>query len=74
MTQRDPVSPTLFKIVANSVVSPVLLVKCGPHEPQHRLGWVAVKHKIVFYKEYVRIMGRNTIWVQKTLTVIVCMF
>ena len=35
VTQGDPVSPTIFNIVVDAVVSEVLLEVCGPQESQH---------------------------------------
>ena len=49
MTQGDPVSPTVFKIVLDTVVRVVLLEVCRPQEAQHMLGWASGEHKIVFY-------------------------
>ena len=43
-------------------------------EAYHRLGWTADEHKIVFYEDDGRIAGRNPIWVQTTLTLVVWIF
>ena len=63
VTQGGPVSPTIFNIVVDAVVSAVLLEVCGLHESQHGLGWAAGEHNIVLYAEDSHIVGRNPIWV-----------
>ena len=47
---------------------------CGTQEAQHRFGWAAGDHRICFYAYDGRIVGRNTIWMQTALTVMVRMF
>ena len=49
MTQGDPVSPTVFNILVDTVVRVVLLEVLRPQEVQHMLGWASGEHKIVFY-------------------------
>ena len=49
VTQGDPVSPTVFNIVVDTVVRVVLLEVCRPQEAKHMLGWASGEHKIVFY-------------------------
>ena len=56
------------------MVMPLLIGNFGPHEAQHGLGWVTGKQNNIFYSDGGRIVVRNTIWVQKTRTVLVCMF
>ena len=74
VTQVYQVSPEIFNIVVDSVVRLVLLEVYGDHEAHHGLGWAAGKHNIVFYAYYSRKEGRNPIWVQMTLTLVVSVF
>ena len=39
VTQEEPVSPTIFNVVADLVVRPIMMEVCGPQESQHGLGW-----------------------------------
>ena len=57
VTQVYPVSPTIFNIVVDAVVSAVLLEVCGPHVAQHGLGWSAGEDNICFYADDRRIAG-----------------
>ena len=52
----------------------VLLEVYGDHKAHHGLGWAEGKHNIVFYAYYSRKEGRNPIWVQMTLTLVVSVF
>ena len=74
LTQGDPVSPTIFIIVVDSVVRAVLLKVCVPQEAQHVFGWAAGEHNICFYAYDGWISGRNPIWVQTALTAMVRIF
>ena len=74
VTEGDPVSVRIFNIVADSVVRSVILEVYGPQEAHNGFGWAAVEYNILFYVENVLILGRNPIWVQKTLTNMVRMF
>ena len=49
MTQGNPVSPTIFNIVVDAVVTAVLLEVCGPQEAHQWFGWAAGDYKIVLY-------------------------
>ena len=71
MTQWGPLSPTLFDIMVDTVVSEVQIEVCGPQEAQNGLGWDMDKHNVVLYADDSHIMGQNPIWFQKTLMVIV---
>ena len=73
VTQGNPVSPTIFKIVVDAVVRVFLLEVCGNHKLHHGFGWAEGEHNIILYAEYSRIAGRNPIWVQTTLMVVVRM-
>ena len=61
MTQWDPVSPTIFNIVVDTLVREVLLEVCGPQEAQHGFGWLVVENNICVYADDRQIMGRNSI-------------
>ena len=74
VTQGGSLSPTLFKIVVNAVVRLVMLEILGPQESHHWLRWFTGEHNIVLYADDDRIIGRNPIWVQRTLTTLVRMF
>ena len=73
MIQGDPVSLTIFNIVANSVARKVLLEVCGPQESHQGFGWAAVE-QFFFHAENDRIVGRNRIWFQTLLTATVRIF
>ena len=74
VTQGDLVSPTIFKILVDTVLRVVLIEICGSQEAQHWLGWEAGDHNIVLYADNGHIAGYNPIWVQTMLTVVVRMF
>ena len=74
MTQREPVSPTIFNILVDAVARAVLLEFCGPQEELNGLRWATGKHNICFYGDDRRIAGHNPIWMQTALTAIVRMF
>ena len=69
VTQGDPVSPTIFNIVVNTVVRVMFLEVCGPQEAHHGRGWSVGEQYIVFYSDDGYIMCINPIWVQGTLTI-----
>ena len=56
------------------MVRAVLLEVCGTQDLQHGSGWAAGDNNIVFYADDGGIAGRNPIWVQKNLTVVLMMF
>ena len=72
--QGDPTSPMIFNIVMDEVVRAVLEVVCGPHEVRHGMGWAAGEWNLFFYLDDGKIVGRDHIWVNYTLTVALEMF
>ena len=48
VTQRDPVSSTIFNIVVYAVVRAALLEVYGLNEAHHRFGWVAEEQNFAF--------------------------
>ena len=72
--QGDPTSLMIFNIVVDAVMRAVLEVVCGPQEAQNGMGWAAGERNLVFFTDERRIAGRDHIWVQNALTVIVAMF
>ena len=56
------------------MVRAVLLEVYGTKDAEHRLGWVAGKHEIVFYTDDVCITGLNPICVKETMEEILHMF
>ena len=65
------VSPTIFNIVVNVVLQATLIEVYGPQEAQCGLVWAVGYQDILFYDDNGRIVGRNPIWVQGTLTKLV---
>ena len=61
----------IFNIVVDVTVRAALEVVCRPQEARHRIGWAAGEHKLVFYTDDGRIEGKDQIWVQDALWVIV---
>ena len=74
VTQGDPASPMIFNTVVDAVVRAVLGVVCGPHEARNGMGWASGERNLVFYADDGRIVGRDHIWVQDSLTMTVGVF
>ena len=74
MTQGDPVSPTLFNIIVDSVFRATIQDIYGPQGAQYGFGWLAREHNICFYADNVLISVQDPIWVQTELTKMVRMF
>ena len=74
VTQGDPVSPTIFNIVADAVLRAVLMGFFVPHEARYGFLWVAVEHNIVLYADGGAISCHNPIWVQMAVMAVVRMF
>ena len=49
VTKGDPLLPTIFNIVVDTVVRSDLLEVCGPKESQNGFLWAAGEHDICFY-------------------------
>ena len=64
MTQGDPVFPTLFNIIVDSLFRATLQDICGPQEDQQDFRWLVGEHKIFFYEDDRRIAGKYQIRVQ----------
>ena len=62
VTQGDPVSPTIFNIVVDSMIREVMLELCGHQKAHHGMGWAVGEHNTVLYAGDGRIAGSNTIW------------
>ena len=74
LTEGDPVSPTIFNIMVDLVVWEVLDVFCKPQEAHHRLGWAAGERNLIFYANGGKIAGRDHLWVQDAISVMVAIF
>ena len=74
MTQGEPVYPTLFNIIVDSVVRADLQEICGSQEAQLGFGWSTGEHNIFFYADDGRIAGQYPIWVQTSLMTLVRIF
>ena len=74
VTKGDLFFPTVFNIVLDAVVREVPMKVFGLQEEHHGMGWVSGEHTIFLYVEDGCIATRNLIWVQKTLTTVVCIF
>ena len=74
VTQGDPASPIIFKIVMAAVLRAVLEEVFSPQEAQHGMGWEAGERNLVFYTDDRSIAGQDHEWVQDALTVAVAMF
>ena len=57
VTQGDPVSLTLFNIIADAVVRATLPEICRPKEAPHGFGWSVGEHNTCLYADYGRISG-----------------
>ena len=66
-------SPTILNKVVDAVVPVTLREVFGPQEALHGLEWAEGEQYIVFYIDNGRIVGRNPISVQGTLTTLVWM-
>ena len=56
------------------MVRAVLLEVCEPQEAHNRLVLAEGEHNIIVYEDHIHIVGRNPIWVQTTLMVVIRMF
>ena len=74
MKQGDPASPMILNIMVEFVVRAVLDVVYGPQEDQHGLEWVAGKQNTIFYANDVRIAGRDHVWIQDAMLLMVAIF
>ena len=59
MTQGDPASPIIFKIVMAAVLRAVLEEVFSPQEAQHGMGWEAGERNLVFYADVGRMARQD---------------
>ena len=74
LKQGDPSSPMILNIMVDLVVRAVLDVVYRPQEDHHVLEWVAGKQNIIFYANDGRIAGRDHVWFQDAMLVMVAIF
>lgn len=60
--------------MVDALVRAVMLEVCGTQDTHHGLVWVVLENNMVLYEDYGRIVGRNPILVQTTLSTVVRIF